>query len=259
MVLNQTILEKENRLFDLMTETNPSFEEMENLIQEGVDINCMNQVGLTPLLQLLATNSNEKDNLTDVIRILIEHGAEVNATDLDGYTALHYLCWKYQNDNLIDVVRLLIESKINLNSRDHRGSTAFLFLCRFYDKENLIDIIKLMIGNGVDINSKGKDGWSALLILCAIYPRGNLIDLVRLFVENGVDTNSKTNDGWNALHYLCRNYKQDNLMEIIQILFQQGQVDVISNGHDARSILRGNYAHGSLNDILKVLDEKIIA
>lgn len=259
IAVNKTIIDQEKRLFDFLTETKSNLDEIKSLIKSGVDINCINQVGLTPLLHLLATNPNEKENFTEIIGFFIEHGADVNVKDMSvGYSALHYLFWKYQNNNLIDLVRLFIQHGIDLDSKDSHGSTALLFLCRYYDKDNLIDIIRLLIQKGVDINAKGKDGWSALLILCAVYQKENLIDIIRLFLENKVEINSKTKDGWNALHYLCRNYQKTNLIDLIRLLIQHDKVDIISDSHDARSIIRTYYTNENATEILQFLDEKLL-
>lgn len=49
----------------------------------------------------------KKDNLIDIVRLLIDHGADVNAKTKNGKTSLHLLRQNYQNDNLEDIVHLL--------------------------------------------------------------------------------------------------------------------------------------------------------
>ena len=85
------------------------------------------------------------DGHTDIARLLIENGANVNIQNDDGYTALMYATMM----NNIDIVKLLLENGANVNIQNNRGSTA-LELAYSYNREN---IAKLLIENG----SKNKD------------------------------------------------------------------------------------------------------
>ena len=188
---SQTVLRNSSAidlLLKLMDEENPSLSEIENLIGQGVDINTVNQEGLTPLLYI-ARNSNEKGNVIDVIQLLFRHGANVTLKDKDGWTALH-------------------------------------IVCKFYQHENIIDIIRFLIENGIDVNGKTNElEFTALHLLCAYYTNENLIDIIRLFIENGVDIKAKANDGLTALHAVCQYYKKQNIMEIIKLLTNDDSTD----------------------------------
>jgi ankyrin repeat protein len=53
-------------------------EKNNKITRQGVDINCVNQEGLTPLLQLIKNGHSRKD-LMDVIQILLnQEGIDVN-------------------------------------------------------------------------------------------------------------------------------------------------------------------------------------
>jgi hypothetical protein len=59
-------------------DTYPSVEEIEILIQEGMDINSVVEKELTPLLHLADPKRNESENLFEIFRILIQNGADIN-------------------------------------------------------------------------------------------------------------------------------------------------------------------------------------
>jgi ankyrin repeat protein len=78
-------------MFTLLAEGNPSVEEMEKLIQEGVDVNAKDEKGLTPLLRL-AKSEKISDNLVKIFSLLIQHGANVHSLDSNGKNALLFWC-----------------------------------------------------------------------------------------------------------------------------------------------------------------------
>jgi hypothetical protein len=95
-----------------------------------------------------------------------------------GRNALLILCKYYNKDNLIDIVRLLIGKNIDVNCKTNEGSNALNLVCRNYDKENLIDIVRLLIEKNIDVNCKDIFGQNALHYVCQYYKNENLIDIV---------------------------------------------------------------------------------
>ena len=73
-------------------------------------MNCRNNQGMTPLLQLLF-NSASKQNVQEIVRLFVENGVDVNAKNKNnGSNALHSLLTFYDGNDLIAVVRLRIEN-----------------------------------------------------------------------------------------------------------------------------------------------------
>lgn len=65
---------------------------------QSIDINALNDAGLTPLHQAVL-----EDNV-EAVRLLLEHGAEVNKVDTDTWTPLHAAC----AEGHAEIVRLLL-------------------------------------------------------------------------------------------------------------------------------------------------------
>lgn len=78
------------------------------LLEHGADVNVRNKFGETPLLRSLQYGHEP------LARLLIEHGADVNATTEEGETAL-MVAVKRKNEGL---VRLLIDSGANVDAQD---------------------------------------------------------------------------------------------------------------------------------------------
>ena len=65
------------------------FNSVKKLAAKGVDVNARDEGGSTPLMRA-AVNGN-----TDVAKLLLDHGADVNVQDRHGWSALHFAAQKY--------------------------------------------------------------------------------------------------------------------------------------------------------------------
>lgn len=165
----------EVRLFALLEETPPILNEIENVIREGVNINGVNDNGLTPLLRLV---QKEEGDLLQIIPLLLKRGIDVNHKDEDGWNVLFFLCHHYQEDNLIEIIKLLIEHDINVSCKDKDGKNVLHLLCKKYQKDNLVDIIQLLIERDFDVNLKNKE--NILHFYCTKY-KGEFLLILSTF------------------------------------------------------------------------------
>jgi ankyrin repeat protein len=77
------------RLFTLTVRDEYDCKLAEQLIELGVNVHARNQKGRTPLLEYAATSATVRS--ADGIRLLLAHGADLNAQDGDGNSALHHI------------------------------------------------------------------------------------------------------------------------------------------------------------------------
>ena len=78
-------------------------------------------------------------------------GREPQATNT-GWTPLHVVCFYYKNENLIEIVRLLIQHGAEVNAKKVDGKTPLHLVCQYYKNSNLMDLVHLLIENGADSN-----------------------------------------------------------------------------------------------------------
>lgn len=90
--------------------------ELNRLIQSGVDVNSKDNDGYTAL-----TNAVIQKNL-GICELLIRHGAQVNEKNNDGETPLMLAA----SDGNLDICKLLIASGADANLRDNGGHTAII-------------------------------------------------------------------------------------------------------------------------------------
>ena len=85
---------------------------------------------------------------------LIKHGADVDAKDRYGMTALH---WAADNGS-VDIVKLLLKAGANVNVTNIYGKTALHYAVIW----GFTDIVKALVIAGADVNATDNDGETAL-------------------------------------------------------------------------------------------------
>ena len=140
---------------------------------------------------------------TEVVKLLIDNGADLNHKSNHGDTALMYAA----RDGHTDVVKFLIDNGVDLNHKNNGGVTALIYAAR---KEHT-EVVKLLIDNGADLNHKNNFGGTALIY--AAY-KGDT-ELVKLLIDSGADQNIKDRYGQTALMY-ASGYGHTEIINILR-------------------------------------------
>lgn len=172
------------------------------LIEQGADVNSKISNGYSPLTMAIQSKQ--------VSKLLLEHGADVNAKDNRGNTAL-------MAAGQTDTIQLLIEHEADVNAQDEDGVTALMKAC---DRRLQTEIIKLLIEKGADVNAKCNNGCTALMFSSKLGP----MDTIKLLIEKGADVNAKTKEGQTALSIANRSLSINGyvISEIVSLLKQHG-------------------------------------
>jgi ankyrin repeat protein len=94
---------------------------MEELLQRGVDLNCKDAKGYTPLI--IACYNNQPE----AVSFLLDKGADINGADFGGNTALMGVCFK----GYPDIAQILIDRGVNIDQMHGNGGTALMFAAMF--------------------------------------------------------------------------------------------------------------------------------
>ncbi len=148
----------------------------------------------------------------EIIKLLIENGADVNKINQDRNSPLHTYLEQKEGSNL-EIVKLLI-NKGNINSENLYKSTVLDFAIKKQGNE----IIKLLIENGADVN-KSASCHGAPLKLAIM--KGDY-DKVKLLIENGASLFDK--EGNSYLYYYL-NFTQNPNVEIVKTIIEKDIFD----------------------------------
>lgn len=124
---------------------NGRIEEIRNLRDIGADINFRYQISRTPLMVASSSEAAE---------ILLNNGAEIEARDSNGWTALVLAV----QAGRLDVAQLLLKRGADIQARDNHGRTVLMHAAWLGQPE----MVRFLLDKGVDINAKDDSGNTAL-------------------------------------------------------------------------------------------------
>ena len=158
----------------------------------------------------------------DVVKFLIQNGADVNAVDKRKHTFDRTGLLLALERGHFDVAKLLIQSGADVNIVDGYEKKSPLHVAA---KVGRINVVKVLIQNGAQVNYGDKDNYTALHRAV----RNGYVDVAKLLILNGADVNLAESLGrWTALHFAC----DKGHLEIVKILIENGaKVNMLTKIH----------------------------
>ncbi|KAK3997549.1 ankyrin repeat-containing domain protein [Cladorrhinum sp. PSN332] len=156
------------------------------LLDSGADANGKDDAGNTALMFAVPQGRGE------VARVLLEGGSDVDAKDIHDNTLLHWAI-RYPG-----ILQLLLESGANVHAKNHQGKAALHWAVQ----EGQTKSVRLLLQAGSEINAKDKHGFTPLHSAALKGHR----DIVKLLLENDADPNHQDSHSWTPLHAALLNH-----------------------------------------------------
>jgi len=159
----------------------------------------------------------------DIVALLLDHGAEVNAPDRNGVTPLMLAV---HERGFPEIVKFLIEKGAQVDARSNNGSTPlhraaqasisnryrYPLLCMTSihpdyrrDIEEVrqrpLEMIQLLLDTGAQVDARDEDGNTPLIVAAKGTDRP---EIIQLLIEKGAEVNARNNDGSTALMVAAR-------------------------------------------------------
>jgi ankyrin repeat protein len=142
----------------------------------------------------------------EVVRILLERGADPTMQDKDGWTAFHFA----SSRGHVEVVQILLEQGADLTAQAKDGGTAF----HFASSSGHVEVIRILLEQGADPTGRDEDGRTPFHFASW----GGHAEVVRMLLERGADPTAQDNNGWTPFHFASSSGHAD----VIQSLLEQG-------------------------------------
>jgi ankyrin repeat protein len=168
------------------------------LLNRGVSANSRTLGGTTVLMYAAVVSD------LGTMRLLLDHGADTNAHNDAGATAL---MWSVGDTNKL---ALLLQHDADVNAHTTSGETALLMAANLAEPG---EAIRMLLAKGADAKYSNR-GYTALM---GAAEQGHL-EPVRQLLANGADVKGTNSKGWTALHAaaMCGN------PEVVRALLDAG-------------------------------------
>lgn len=155
----------------------------------------------------LMTSEQVEDKILEILKILIENGADINVLDEQDSAPLHLAAARNQTR----IVRMLINKGADVNLKGKSGeyplNSAAGHPCNS-------EMIRTLIANGAEVNVKGARGNTPLHD--SIYSGSS--EVVQTLIKSGADLNAKNDEGKTPLKLAL----EDDYKEIAELLRKHG-------------------------------------
>ncbi|XP_072905354.1 protein phosphatase 1 regulatory subunit 12A-like isoform X5 [Hemitrygon akajei] len=202
-------------------------DEVEKLLQRGADINYTNVDGLTALHQACI------DENLSMVTFLLEHGANVNQPDNEGWTALHAAA----SCGFMEITEYLIKQRANVASVNSEGELPIDIAQGEAMEKMLKEVIKKQ---GIDVEVARKE------------EEQQMIQDARQWLNRGrVEDTRHPKTGASALHVAAAK----GYLEVTKLLIQAG-FDVNSRDNDGWTPLHAA-SHWGKEEVCRLLVENL--
>ena len=187
------------------------------LLERKVDANSSNGEGLTPLQQ---ASEVWYDGYLDIVRLLLDYGANVNVHDNDRNTPLHFAV----SGGCLEIARMLLERKADVDILNNKGLTPLHRASKGWH-DGYPDIVRLLLDYGANANAHDDDRNTPLHFAASKCH----LEVTRMLLERKADIDSLNSNGLTPLHRASEGWHEGFLGVVQLLLYHGANVNVHDN------------------------------
>jgi len=196
--------------------------QLATLLSSKNDVNAISKNGQTPL------HGAASNGMFDLVRQLVEHGANVNARDTSGVTPLHLasgkrlvihtdVVWdgfdrfarvKQTHDSRLRVAAYLIDHGADINAIDHEHNLPL----HWYRYDGCDEFVRLALPKGMRLDVRNDDNETVLHTCTEGSEDGSS---VAALIAAGMDINARGQFGQTPLHYTLQRNRIETAKKLI--------------------------------------------
>ena len=204
---------------------------MQVLIDAGADIEAMEEKGRSPLHVACLSGS------LAVVKMLLKAGAGVCVLSNGGSTCLHFAA----HHGHTEIVRYLVDlPEVDVNHQGMNDQSALHYAAR----QRHPDVVEVLIDAGADIEAQDNDGYSPLFLPSI----SGGVDTVKVLLRAGADVRATDNTGNTCLMLAGAN----GHIETVRTLLCMPEVD-LDHARDGGSTALHYAVHVTPTDVLQAL------
>ncbi|XP_030375768.1 ankyrin repeat and KH domain-containing protein mask isoform X4 [Scaptodrosophila lebanonensis] len=200
------------------------------LAMSAAQVEDKGQKDSTPLMEAASAGH------LDIVKLLLNHNADVNAHCATGNTPLMFAC----AGGHVDVVKVLLKHGANVEEQNENGHTPLMEAA----SAGHVEVAKVLLEHGAGINTHSNEfKESALTLACY---KGHL-DMVRFLLQAGADQEHKTDE----MHTALMEASMDGHVEVARLLLDSGaQVNMPTDSFESPLTLAACGGHVELATLL---------
>jgi ankyrin repeat protein len=205
------------------------------LVKKKVNLAVFDKSGYSPL-SMAAKNGYAEGE--EIVRVLLETGADPNLPNSEGWTPLMSAeSFNYREPWGVSshvITKALLKRGANPNARSKEGTTPLIAAAGHHGPDDA-SFLQELIEAGADVNASDEDGETALM---AAAEKGHVAK-VKLLIEKGANVNAKDKTGKTALQYARapRNDHDDDFPHCYESLRSEDRKPM-NDCEGTRSVLR---------------------
>jgi ankyrin repeat protein len=179
---------------------NGELTEVQNLVEQGADVNKENSDGSSSLFIAV------QQGFLEVVQYLVQQGAEKDKATIFGCTAVYLAA----QQGHLEVVQYLAQQGVDKDKARDNGSTALNVAA----EKGHLAVVQYLVQQGADKENANIDGVTPLYIAA----RNGHLDVLQYLVQQGADKNKARDNGITPVYVAA----QKGNLAVVQYLVQQG-------------------------------------